>query len=284
MSKIGTKKVTQELMDKHHFYIKKQFGQNFLTDPNILQKIVTLANVDDDTIVVEIGPGLGALTEHLLDRAKHVLAYEIDNTLIPILAEAFEADSFTLIQGDVLQRNIDEDLKELGIHANRIILVANLPYYITTPIIMKLLEESKLVTEYYVMMQLEVARRFTSEPRTKDYNSLSVFIQFKTDSSIIMKVPKQVFIPAPNVDSAVVKMKIKDQFKRFPNNEKHFYSLIRAAFSMRRKTLVNNLSSFLNLNKPDIQDGLEQLQLKHNVRAEELTVNDFINLSDYFSK
>lgn len=284
MSDIGTKTKTQELIKKHDFHIKKQFGQNFLTDPNILRKIVHQANVDSDTLVVEVGPGMGGLTEVLLANAKHVLAYEIDTTLIPILEESFDKEPFTLIEGDVLSRNIDEDIRALKMDASKILLIANLPYYITTPIIMKFLEESKLVQEYYVMMQLEVARRFTSKPRTKDYNSLSVFIQFKTDASILMKVPKQVFIPAPNVDSAIVKMAIKTDLKRFPANEKFFYQLVRSAFSMRRKTLVNNLHPFLNMNKQDIAQQLELLGYKKTVRAEELHVDDFIGLSDHFAQ
>lgn len=284
MGDIGSKSKTKELIEKHNFHIKKQFGQNFLTDGNILRKIVQQANVDENTLVIEIGPGMGALTEVLLANAKHVLAYEIDATLIPILEESFQGKPFTLIEGDVLHRNIDDDINELKLEVSNIILVANLPYYITTPIIMKLLEESKYIQEYYVMMQLEVARRFTSKPRTKDYNSLSVFIQFKTTANIIMKVPKQVFIPAPNVDSAIVKMVIKDKFERFPVNEQLFYDLVRASFSMRRKTLVNNLQPFLNITKPELGEHLEDLGFKSTVRAEELTVDDFITLSDYFNQ
>jgi 16S rRNA (adenine1518-N6/adenine1519-N6)-dimethyltransferase len=284
MADIGSKSKTKELIKTYDFHIKKQFGQNFLTDANILRKIVQQANVDSDTLVVEIGPGMGALTEVLLANAKHVLAYEIDTTLIPILTNSFADQPFTLIEGNVLERNIDQDIKQLQLDASRIILVANLPYYITTPIIMKLLEESTFIQEYYVMMQLEVARRFTSKPRTKDYNSLSVFIQFKTTSSVLMKVPKQVFIPAPNVDSAIVKMVIKDQFERFPVNEQLFYDLVRASFSMRRKTLVNNLQPFLNISKMKLSEHLEELGFKSTVRAEELTVDEFITLSDYFAQ
>ena len=284
MKPIGSKRITKELLESHDFHIKKKFGQNFLTDPNILNKIVSLADVDSNTLVVEVGPGLGALTEQLLHKARHVLAYEIDDALIPILAEAFDDLPFTLIHGDILNRPIDEDIERLKLDVSRVILVANLPYYITTPIIMKFLEESKLVQEYYVMMQLEVARRFTSQPRTKDYNSLSVFMQFKTDSTIVMKVPKQVFIPAPNVDSAVVQMKIKNQFERFPKDETHFYKLVRSAFAMRRKTLVNNLSQGLNHPKDVITSVLMELGYPPSIRAEELTVDDFITLSNRFAQ
>jgi 16S rRNA (adenine1518-N6/adenine1519-N6)-dimethyltransferase len=283
MKSIGTKKVTRELIERHGFHIKKQYGQNFLTDTNILRNIVTKANVNKQTTVVEIGPGLGALTEQLLEQAAHVLAYEIDEALIPILQEAFEHDPFTLIHGDILSQDVDRDLAALPVSTERVIVVANLPYYITTPIILKLLEESKQIQEYYVMMQLEVARRFTSEPRTKDYNSLSVFLQFKTDSDIIMKVPKQVFHPAPNVDSAVVRMRLKSHFERFPDNEEHFYRLVRAAFSMRRKTLVNNLSTQLELSKDLVEELLMELGFSTKVRAEELQVDDFITLSNRFA-
>lgn len=283
MKSIGTRKVTKELIERHNFHIKKQFGQNFLTDRNILRNIVSQAQVDKDTIVVEIGPGLGALTEQLLEHAAHVLAYEIDTALVPILNEAFVDEAFTLIAGDILRQDVDADIAGLLVTKPRVIVVANLPYYITTPIILKLLEQSKRIKEYYVMMQLEVARRFTSMPRTKDYNSLSVFLQFKTDSEILMKVPKQVFHPAPNVDSAVVKMRVKDHFKRFPEDESLFYRLVRTAFSMRRKTLVNNLSAPMGVDKNTVENILVELGFSPKVRAEELNVGDFIDLADRFA-
>ena len=284
MAKIGTVSKTKEILQTNDFHIKKKFGQNFLTDQNILYNIVEVAHVDSQTLVIEIGPGIGSLSELLLEKAGHVLAYEIDPDLTPILQNQFADKEFTLIEDDFLNRDVDSDIQHLTRTFQRIIVVANLPYYITTPIVMKLLEESKIIKEYYVMMQLEVAQRFTSKPSTKDYNSLSVFIQFKTTSSIAFKIPRSVFIPAPNVDSAIVKMVIKDQFERFPINEQLFYSLVRKSFSMRRKTLVNNLNDMLQIDKESFKEILESLGFSPSVRAEKLTVDDFITLADYFDK
>ncbi len=283
MSGIGQKTKTIELLKKYNLSAKKKYGQNFLTDQNILKKIVNKAKINKQTLVVEIGPGLGALTEHLLQKSGHVLAYEIDNDLKPLLNELFLNEAFTLINGDILKQNVDEDITKLDKQYSRVILVANLPYYITTPIIMKLLEESSLIEEYYVMMQYEVAMRFTSKPSTKDYNALSVLIQYKTDSSIIMKVPRQVFVPSPNVDSAIVKIVVKKNKNKKPQNEKQFYKIVKSAFHMRRKTLANNLFSILHLTKKEIQDDLVLLGFKPTIRAEELTVEDFIKIADHYN-
>jgi len=284
LGKIGTVSKTKEILETNDFHIKKKFGQNFLTDQNVLNNIIEISNLDKNTLVIEIGPGIGSLTELLLEKAGHVLAYEIDSDLIPILTTQFQNDNFTLIEGDFLHHEIDKEIEQLDLELSRIIVVANLPYYITTPIVMKLLEESNLVSEYYVMMQLEVAKRFTSKPSTKDYNSLSVFIQFKTDATIALKIPRTVFIPAPNVDSAIVKMSVKTEFKRFPVNDKLFYRIVRKSFSMRRKTLVNNLSDELQIDKDSFKEILESLGFSPSVRAEKLTVNDFITLADYFNE
>ncbi len=231
--------------------------------------------------MVEIGPGLGSLTEYLLDKSKHVLAYEIDNDLVKILVENFNDDKLSIIHEDFLKRNIDDDIESLKIDYDNVVVVANLPYYITTPIILKIIEESSIVKELVVMTQLEVARRLTSKPSTKDYNSLSVAIQYKTIAEISMKVPKNVFIPAPNVDSAVVKLTIKDEIEVKPLSEEYFYDLVRSSFKQRRKTLVNNLYVRYNKEKVDLISYLEDLELNVQIRAENLSVNDFIRLSDY---
>ena len=284
MTKIGTVGKTNTTIKKHGFHIKKKYGQNFLTDQNILRRITDVAAIDKDTLVVEIGPGLGSMTELLLDKAKSVLAYEIDKDLIPILKENLDNDRLTLINDDILKRDIDADISNINEVFTNVVLVANLPYYITTPIIMKVLEESTLVKELVVMMQLEVARRFTSVPSTKDYNSLSVVIQFKTESKIALKVPKTVFVPAPNVDSAVVHMKVKDEIKPLPDDLEVFYKLVRTSFTQRRKTLVNNLSSGFNMSKVDISNILIDCGFQQSIRAERLTVNDFILLSNKFNR
>jgi len=284
MSKIGTIDTTNKTIKKHDFHIKKKFGQNFLTDQNILRNITNIAEINKDTLVVEIGPGLGSMTELLLQKAKKVLAYEIDKDLIPILKENLNDDNLILINDDILKRNIDEDIKSLNNQFSNIVIVANLPYYITTPIIMMVLEQSSLVKELVVMMQLEVARRFTSKPSTKDYNSLSVVIQFKTDARIAMKVPKTVFVPTPNVDSAVVHMKVKNVIEPKPDDFEVFYKLVRTSFTQRRKTLVNNLSSGFNLSKDEIKGLLIECNFDENVRAEKLNVGDFIELSNQFNR
>lgn len=280
MSKIGTSSKIKQTIKDQDFYIKKKFGQNFLIDQNILQKIVNTPNITKETLIIEIGPGMGSLTEHLLQRGKHVLAYEIDTDLLPILQENFKEDPLTVINDDFLNRSIDEDIKNLNIMFDQVCVVANLPYYITTPIIMKILEESKLIKELVLMMQLEVARRLTSKPSTKDYNSLSVAIQYKTNAEIALKVPKTVFIPAPNVDSAVVKLTVREKIDVLPNNEEHFFKLVRNSFTQRRKTLVNNLHQAYNTPKDQLIDILENLDFDARVRAENLNVNDFIVLSD----
>lgn len=284
MSKIGTVGTTSKTIKKHDFHIKKKYGQNFLTDQNILRKIIDTAVIDTETLVVEIGPGLGSMTELLLEKAKSVLAYEIDKDLIPILKENLNTDKLVLINDDILKRDIDEDIKNLNQTYNNVVLVANLPYYITTPIVMKVLEESKKIQELVVMMQLEVARRFTSKPSTKDYNSLSVVIQFKTESKIAIKVPKTVFVPAPKIDSAVIHMKVKQDIDVLPNDLEVFYKLVRTSFTQRRKTLVNNLNTGFLINKTELAEILTNLGHSPSVRAEKLSVEDFIELSNEFSR
>ena len=280
MSKIGTILETKNTLNKHDFHIKKKYGQNFLIDQNILKKIVQIPNISNETLVVEIGPGLGSLTEHLLDEAKHVLAYEIDKDLIPILAENFSAKNLTILNKDFLKCNIDSDINSLKITYDKAIMVSNLPYYITTPIILKIIEESKIIKEMILMTQQEVAQRITSKPSTKDYNSLSIAIQYKTTAKIALKVPRSVFIPAPNVDSAIVHLISKENIVKKPISEKLFYEIVRASFAQRRKTLVNNLHTKYGIDKNNIINLLIDIDLNPQIRAENLSVEDFINLSD----
>lgn len=284
MEKIGSTSHVRNTIKKEDFNIKKRFGQNFLVDQNILKKIVNIPTITKETLVIEIGPGMGSLTEHLLTKAKRVLAYEIDNDLIPILQESFKDSNLTLINDDFLKREIDLDIDELSEEYDQVVVVANLPYYITTPIIMKILEESNKVKELVLMMQLEVARRLTSDPSTKDYNSLSIAIQYKTEAVIAMKVPRTVFIPAPNVDSAIVKLNVIEKLELVPHNQEHFYKLVRSSFAQRRKTLVNNLNSQLGLTKEHIIETLISLDYDPRIRAENLSVTDFIKLSDKLTK
>lgn len=281
MKKIGTITRTKETILENNFHIKKKFGQNFLIDQNILRKISEIPSIDKETLVVEIGPGLGSLTEFLLESSKYVLAYEIDLDLVKILKDTIKDDNLFVIGDDFLKRNLDDDINNLELEFSKVIVVANLPYYITTPIVLKVIEESLLVKEIVVMTQYEVAKRLSSKPSTKDYNSLSVAIQYRAIVTIAMKVPKNVFIPAPNVDSAVIKLEIIENIANKPISEEHFYNLVRSSFTQRRKTLVNNLNSRFGVEKNILIEYLEDLEINPQTRAENLEVSDFIKLSDY---
>jgi len=278
--KIGTINKTKNTIKDNDFYIKKRFGQNFIIDQNILKKIVQIPSITDETLVIEIGPGLGSLTEFLLEKAKHVLAYEIDFDLIPILNETLPNKNLTLLNKDFLKSDIDKDIGDIDETFDKVIVVANLPYYITTPIIFKLIEESLMVKEMVLMTQLEVAKRITSKPSTKDYNSLSIAIQYKTEASIEMNVPRNVFIPPPNVDSAVIKLIMLENIKEKPDSEEFFYEVVRASFVQRRKTLINNLHSKYGTTKEDLSKLLEKLEINTKIRAENLSLADFIDLSN----
>lgn len=271
---------TNEIIDNHQFHIKKKYGQNFLTSDSILEKIVTSAELSKEIGVIEIGPGLGALTAYLAREAKHVLAYEIDDQLIPILDETLsEYKNITIVNNDILKVNVNQDIKEYLSECKEIYVVANLPYYITTPILMHLLQTTK-VNKYIVMMQLEVADRICGKASTKQYNSLSIAIQYRANVKKLFKVPKTVFNPSPNVDSAVIEIRTYEKPKYFPLREYFFFDVVRSSFAQRRKTLVNNLVNRFGNKKEDFIDLLNKLKFKESVRSEELTIEDFVLLSD----
>ncbi len=283
--KIGNSKRTKEIIEEHEYVIKKKFGQNFLVDQNILSNIIDKAEITKEKNVIEIGPGLGALTELLCEKANKVLAFEIDSTLIPILNETLsEHDNITIINKDVLEISMSKYIESYLNDGKDIILVANLPYYITTAILLKLLQETDKIKSYIVMMQQEVANRLTSKPSTKDYNSLSVVIQYKCKTKKILNVPRTVFIPAPNVDSAVVKLDLKSEKDVNVVHLDLFYDIIRKSFSQRRKTLVNNLSQNYGLSKEILGNILDSINLDRNIRAENLTIIDFNNLTNEIEK
>ena len=285
MKKIGTVNKTREILEKNGFMMKKKFGQNFLIDQNILSSIVAKAEINKGVNVIEIGPGIGSLTEHLLENANKVISYEIDNTLIPILTEEFkEYDNFTLLNQDILKANIKEDIETYFHDDLPVYVVANLPYYITTPIIMHLLENVPEVKRYAVMVQLEVADRIVANKGGKDYNNLTIAIKYRAKTHKAITVSKNVFMPKPNVDSAVVIFDIYDEKPYKVNNEKFFLELVRKAFSNRRKTLVNNINQGYNLGKDEIISLLEELNLSTTVRSEELSIEQFIILSDVLEK
>ncbi len=282
MPKIGTVGYVEHSVKQNHFQIKKQFGQNFLTDSHILEKIVEASEVTKKDAVIEIGPGLGALTEVLCEQAGFVLAYEIDKDLLPILEQNLKAFSnYKILNQDILKANILSDISLYLEKYNTIYLVANLPYYITTPILTGLLSQKLPISRYVMMMQLEVADRICGKPSTKDYNALSLWIEYRALAKKIMKVPRTVFIPSPNVDSAVVRLDVYKDPPMYCENERALFFVIQGAFAQRRKTLENNLS--LKYDKKFVQNMLLSLGLSLKCRAEELTLSDFIKITDYIT-
>lgn len=280
MDKIGTVEQTSKILNQNDFFIKKKFGQNFIIDQNVLSNIVAASGIDDDTCVVEVGPGLGSLTEHMLKKAKKVMSFEIDNDLIPILTANFkDYDNFVLINKDILSVNINEYLDEYFKGETKIALVANLPYYITTPIILKLLEETDRIRTYTMMMQDEVADRICSKPDVKDYNALSIAIQYRATAKKVLNISRNIFVPKPNVDSAVIKLSLYDKTPYSVTNEKFFFKFIRDAFHQRRKTLVNNLKE-TGYNKEDVLAVLEKLNLNPAIRSEALAISMFVEIAN----
>ena len=285
MKKIGTVNKTKEILEENGFYMKKKFGQNFLIDQNILSSIVTKSDINKNVNVIEIGPGIGSLTEHLLESANHVISYEIDNTLIPILTKQFASyDNFTLLNQDILKADIASDINKYFNNDYPVYVVANLPYYITTPIIMHLLENVPQIKRYAVMVQLEVADRICANKGGKDYNNLTIAIQYRASVYKAINVSRNVFMPKPNVDSAVIIFDIYDEKPYKVNNEKFFFAMIKKAFANRRKTLVNNLNQGYNISKEEIIILLESLNIDANIRSEALSIEQFITISDELEK
>lgn len=279
----GNYEAINRLLKDNDFYIKKKFGQNFIKDENVLNSIVNVADIKDCD-VIEIGPGLGSLTLPLLKEAHKVVSYEVDNDLIPILTDLFkDYSNFTLVNQDILKVNIEEEIAKHFDNNHKICLVANLPYYITTPIILKLLSETNKIKSYTMMMQEEVADRICSRPDVKDYNSLSVLIQYKASAKKALRISRNIFIPKPNVDSAVIRLDVYDTLPYKAKIEDYFYKLIRDAFSMRRKTLVNNLKN-TGYDKEKVLKFIESKNFEASVRSEELSVKDFVDLSDFLSE
>lgn len=278
MENLGNPNKTLEIIKKHNFTVQKKYGQNFLIDANILQGIVSAADISKEDTVLEIGPGLGALTAYLLQAAKKVVAVEIDKMLIPILQENLkDYDNFELINEDVLKVDLDE------IAGTEIKVVANLPYYITTPIVMQLLEKQKNIKSITVMVQKEVAQRMQEGPGSKSYGALSLAVQYYSKPEIVMTVSKHCFIPKPDVDSAVIKLEIYKEKERpvKVKDEEGMFRVIRAAFNQRRKTLVNSLSNAqLGFTKDDILKALSEMGKSETIRGEALTLEEFARLSD----
>ncbi|ALD71304.1 16S rRNA methyltransferase [Streptococcus gordonii] len=282
--RIADYSVTRAILERHGFTFKKSFGQNFLTDTNILQKIVDTAEIDKNVNVIEIGPGIGALTEFLAENAAEVMAFEIDDRLVPILADTLrDFDNVTVVNQDILKVDLAQYIAEFKNPDLPIKVVANLPYYITTPILMHLIESGIPFSEFVVMMQKEVADRISAQPNTKAYGSLSIAVQYYMTAKVAFIVPRTVFVPAPNVDSAILKMVRRGQPAVEVQDEKFFFKVTKASFIHRRKTLWNNLTSYFGKSeevKTKLERALEKADLAANVRGEALDLAAFARLSD----
>lgn len=286
-SNISNKSNTYSAIKKYGFTFKKSLGQNFIIDSNILDKIVEKANLNEDTAVIEIGPGIGALTQKLAENAGKVVAIEIDQRLIPILNETLaDNDNVVVIHGDVLKLSLDRIIEEELAGYKAIKVVANLPYYITTPIILKLLEDKLRLDLIMVMIQKEVAERISAEPGNKDYGSLTLAIEYYAIANIAFPVPRKVFLPEPNVDSAVLQLQIRDSPPYTVDDEEFLFKVIRASFAQRRKTIFNNLTNNLvgNEHKEEVLRILDLLNIDPKRRAETLTLKEFVELSNFLLK
>lgn len=264
-------------MDVYGFQFKKMYGQNFIKETNIVEKIADTAQIMDHSLVIEIGPGSGMLTKQLAIRSKQVLAYEIDTRLEEILdQELVEYPNVSIIYDDFLKRNIKQDIENYSY--DHLYVVANLPYYITTPIITKLVEEEICVDKIVVMVQKEVGDRFSAKTGTKDYNSLSVFLQYYFDVKKEFLVSRNSFVPKPNVDSIVISMTRKKELLAV-HNLSFFFQFVRDSFKFKRKNLRNNLK---NYNLEILEEALSNIDMDLTVRAEQLTLENFIFLSNYY--
>ncbi len=282
MATLGSVQSTIEILQKYQFVFQKKFGQNFLVDKNILEKIIEAAEVTEQDCVLEIGPGIGTMTQYLAERAKSVTAVEIDRNLIPILHDTLSSyDNVTIMNEDILKVDIHRIVEEQN-GGKPIKVVANLPYYITTPIIMALFEKRVALQSITIMVQKEVADRLQAKPGSKDYGALSLAVQYYASPEVIVKVPASCFMPRPNVDSAVMKLTRYDAPPTAAKEESYLFAVIRASFNQRRKTLVNGLANAGNLgvSKEMIVEALEKMGMSPTVRGETLTLEQFTELSN----
>ncbi|MBL1227738.1 16S rRNA (adenine(1518)-N(6)/adenine(1519)-N(6))-dimethyltransferase RsmA [Enterococcus sp. BWB1-3] len=286
---IATPSRTREILKEHGFSFKKSLGQNFLTEPNILRKIVDTAEIDQQTNVIEVGPGIGALTEQLARNAAQVLAFEIDDRLIPVLEDTLSPyDNVTVVHEDVLKTHLSAETARVFKNDELPLkVVANLPYYITTPIMMHFLESDLDVSEMVVMMQREVADRISAIPGTKAYGSLSIAVQYYMEAAVAFIVPKTVFVPQPNVDSAIITLKKRETPAVDVSNEKEFFKLTKASFQLRRKTLWNNLTHYYGKDETTVEwlkKSLEESEIDASRRGETLSLEEFARLSNTMEK
>ncbi len=283
MASLGEPKNTIEILNKYHFIFQKKFGQNFLIDTHVLEKIIRAAGITKDDLVLEVGPGIGTMTQYLCENARVVVAVEIDKNLIPILTQDTlkDYDNVTVINEDILKLDINALVQEKN-GGRPIKVVANLPYYITTPIIMGLFEAHVPLESVTVMVQKEVAERMQAEPGSKDYGALSLAVQYYAKPYLAANVPQNCFMPRPNVGSAVIRLTLHKEAPVKTVDEHFMFALIRASFNQRRKTLVNSLanSSETGVRKETVLAALTQMGHSATVRGEALTLADFARLAD----
>ena len=280
MDRLSSHQATKEVVQKHNFKFSKSLGQNFLIDTNVIDRILEGARVKEGDYVIEVGPGIGTLTKEMGRSAEKVVAIEIDKTLIPILEETLaDFPNIEVINQDILKVNVQELVKE-KLNGGPVKLVANLPYYITTPIVMKFLEEDIPVTDIVVMVQKEVADRMNAKPNTKDYGALSVAVQYYCDTEIVAKAPRHMFMPQPNVDSTVIGLHVREEKKYNVDNEDIFFKTVKASFGQRRKTLLNSLGGLGFLSKDQIKEALKEANIDEKRRGETLSIEEFASLSN----
>lgn len=286
MATLGNPTNTIAVLQKYNFNFQKKFGQNFLIDANILDKIIKEAEITKDDCVLEIGPGIGTMTQYLAEHAREVIAVEIDKNLIPILQDTLSAyNNVTVINEDILKVDVAKLAEEKN-GGRPIKVVANLPYYITTPIIMGLFESGVPLDSITIMVQKEVADRMQVGPGTKDYGALSLAVQYYAKPEIVLTVPPSCFMPRPNVGSAVIRLTRHKERPVNPIDEKFMFALIRASFNQRRKTLVNSLMNAGNITvtKDNIMEALEKMGMSATIRGEALTLSQFAKLSDFLKE
>ena len=282
---LGNPKYTIEVLQKYDFVFQKRFGQNFLIDTHVLEKIISAAEITENDFVLEIGPGIGTMTQYLADAAREVVAVEIDKNLIPILKDTLkEWDNVTVLNEDILK----VDIRRLAMEKNGgrpIKVVANLPYYITTPIVMGLFEKQVPIESITIMVKKEVAQRMQEEPGSKDYGALSLAVQYYASPQIVANVPPNCFMPRPKVGSAVIKLERYPEPPVEVKDEKLMFSIIRASFNQRRKTLVNGLKNAaeIHFTKEEIEEALTKCGIPLNVRGEALSLEQFAEISNIFS-
>lgn len=278
--RLSSHSATMDLVKRHGFKFTKSLGQNFLIDDNIVDKIVAGAGIGSSDKIIEVGPGIGTLTREMASRAGALMAVEIDKNLIPILVDTLgDFENVKIVNEDIIKADI-RGLIDENLDGGPVKLVANLPYYITTPIIMRFLEEDINVTDIVVMVQKEVAERMNAQPGGKDFGALSVAVQFYCDTEIVTKVPRHLFVPQPNVDSIVIALRVRPERKYRVDSEDLFFKVVKAAFGQRRKTLLNSIASMGNLSKDMVKEALEEAGIDPKRRGETLSLDEFANLSN----